>query len=130
MTAIHNLRAWTWHPHMPGVTTSWLAIANGVTARTVNRRRLKADPADVDLSLLTAQMGLAMSSFRPSRSIMPMWSRMAIAEYASQGASYEELARLFRCSKATVWRCVKRWPAGYDPLSGKRVLTKQQKALV
>ena len=32
---------WTWHPHLPGVTTSWLAHANGVTSV------IEVDPAFV-----------------------------------------------------------------------------------
>ena len=126
MHAIRNPSPWTWHPHMPGVTTSWLAFANGVTSRTINRWRKQASPADVDLSLFTAEIGLAMSLLRPAGTFMPMWSRMAIAEYASKGASYGELAQMFGCGKSTVWRCVKKWPRGFDPLSGKRLLTHQQ----
>ena len=120
---------WTFHPHLPGVTTSWLAVANGVSARTIHRWRTRTSPADVDLSLLTLETGLAMSLLRPAGSVMPMWSRMAIAEHASQGASYVELASMFRCGKSTVWRSVKRWPEGFAPLSGKRLLTKQQQRL-
>ena len=126
MSAIRNPSPWTWHPHMPGVTSSWLAFANGVTARTINRWRKQASPADADLSLFTAEIGLAMSLLRPAGTFMPMWSRMAIAEYASKGASYGELAQMFGCGKSTVWRCVKKWPRGFDPLSGKRLLTHQQ----
>ena len=126
MPNIRNPSPWTWHPHMPGVTTSWLAVANGVTARTINRWRKKANPADVDLSLFTAEIGLEMSLLRPAGSFMPMWSRLAIAEYASKGARYGELAQLFGCGKSTVWRCVKKWPRGFDPLSGKRLLAHQQ----
>ena len=128
MSAIRNPTPWTWHPHMPGVTTSWLAAANGVTVRTINRWRKRASPADVNLSMLSAEIGLAMSLLRPAGYVMPLWSRMAIADYASKGASYVELAVMFRCGKSTVWRCVKRWPEGFAPLSGKRVLTKQQQS--
>ena len=126
MKAQRNPSPWTWHPHLPGVTTAWLAVANGVTVRTINRWRRLSDPADIDLSFLTAETGLEMALLRPAGRAMPMWSRMAIAEYASQGASYVDLALMFQCAKSTVWRSVKRWPVGYAPLSGTRVLTEQQ----
>jgi hypothetical protein len=115
---------------LPGVTTAWLAHANGVTERTIERWKQQSDPAEVDLTILTPELGLEMALLRPSGSIMPMWSRMAIAEYAANGMTYAELSELFRCGKCTVWRCVKRWPGGYAPLSGKRLLSKQQRAPV
>jgi transposase len=71
-----------------------------------------------------------MALIRPKGTVMPMWSRMAIAEAAHNGATYEELAEMFRCGKSTVWRCVKRWPGGFAPLSGRRLLTAQQRARV
>lgn len=126
---IKNLSTRTWHPHMPGVTTSWLASANGVSERTIRRRRQKTDSSDFDLGILTLETGLELSMLRPSGGVLPIWSRMAIAEYAARGKSYNELSQMFNCSKSTVWRCIKRWPSAYDPLSFKRVLTKQQKAL-
>ena len=130
MSGICNLTPWTWHPHLPGVTTSWLAVANGVSIRTIHRWRKHTDPVDADLSFLSAEIGLAMSLLRPARCLMPMWSRMAIAEYASQGVSYDDLSRMFQCGKSTVWRCVKKWPGGFAPLSGKRLLTKQQQSTI
>ena len=121
---------WTYHPHMPGVTTSWLAHANGVTVKTIERWRQKSSPADVDLTILTAETGLQMALIRPAKFLLPVWSRMAIAEYARRGVSYAELATMFRCGKSTVWRCVRRWPGGFAPLSGRRLLTPQQLAPV
>ena len=125
-----NPTPWTWHPHLPGVTTSWLAHANGVTVKTIERWRKRASPAEVDLSTLTAETGLEMAIIRPVGRVMPMWSRMAVAEYARRGMNYAELATMFRCGKSTVWRCVKRWPSGFAPLSGRRLLTPQQQAQV
>lgn len=119
---------WTWHPHLPGVTTAWLAYANGVTIKTIDRWKCKSSPADVELSHMNAEIGLQMALLRPPGTVMPMWSRMAIAEYASNGASYAELAATFKCGKSTVWRCVKRWPGGFALLSGRRVLSRQQMA--
>lgn len=119
---------WTWHPHLSGVTMAWLANANGVTTKTIDRWKRKTNPADVDLSHMSAEVGLQMALLRPSGTVMPMWSRMAIAEYASNGASYVELAEMFKCGKSTVWRCVKRWPGGFALLSGRRVLSRQQMA--
>ena len=121
---------WTWHPHLPGVTTSWLAHANGVTVKTIERWRLKSSTADVDLTILTAEVGLEMAQIRPARCMMTVWSRMAVAEYARRGASYTELATMFQCGLSTVWRCVRRWPGGFAPLSGRRLLTVQQLAPV
>lgn len=121
---------WTWHPHLPGVTTSWLAHANGVSVKTIVRWRLKSGPGDVDLTMLNAEVGLKMAMIRPPKCLMPVWSRMAVAEYARRGVSYAELATMFRCGKSTVWRCVRRWPGGFAPLSGKRLLTSQQLAPV
>jgi transposase len=115
---------------LPGVTAAWLAHANGVTVKTIERWKQQSDPADVDLTILTPELGLEMALLRPPGSIMPMWSRMAMAEYAANGMTYAELSELFRCGKSTVWRCVKRWPGGYAPLSGKRLLTPQQRAPV
>jgi len=116
----------TWHPHLPGVTTAWLAEANGVSARTIHRWRLRANPAEADVSTMTAQLGHTMAILRKPGSMLPLWSRMAIAELAWGGASYTELARQFRCGESTVWRCVKGWSGGFAPLSGQRLLTRQQ----
>ena len=121
---------WTWHPHLPGVTTSWLAHANGVSVKTIGRWRQRSSPADVDLTILTAEVGLEMAMIRPRKCLMPVWSRMAVAEYARHGMSYDELATMFRCGLTTVWRCVKRWPGGFAQLSGRRLLTVQQQAQV
>jgi hypothetical protein len=60
--------------------------------------------ADVDLTILTPELGLEMALLRPPGSIMPMWSRMAMAEYAADGMTYADLAELFRCGKSAVWR--------------------------
>ena len=121
---------WTWHPHLPGVTTSWLAHANGVSVKTIGRWRLKSSPADVDLAILTAEIGLEMAMVRPARCMLTVWSRMAVAEYARRGVSYADLATMFRCGLTTVCRCVRRWPGGFAPLSGRRLLTAQQLAQV
>ena len=117
---------WTWHPHLSGVTTAWLAQANGVSVRTISRWRQQANPADADVSSMSAQLGHTMAILRKPRSILPLWSRMAIAELAWGGASYSELARQFQCSESTVWRCVKRRSHSFAPLSVKRLLTPQQ----
>jgi transposase-like protein len=117
---------WTWHPHLPGVTAAWLAQANGVSVRTIRRWRQQADPADADLCSMTAELGCAMAILRRPGSMLPLWSRMAIAELAWRGASYTKLARQFRCGESTVWRCVKGLSGSFAPLSGQRLLTRQQ----
>ena len=75
---------------------------------------------------MKAELGLEMALIRPTAGVMPLWSRMAIAEFAWQGASYVDLATMFQCSKSTVWRCVKGMWGGFAPLSGQRLLTRQQ----
>lgn len=128
MTGLRSPTPWTWHPHWPGVTTAWLALANGVSTKTIDRWRRQTNPADVDLAIITAELGLKMCLLRPPRTVMPLWSRMAIADFAAQGVAYNELAIKFRCGRSTVWRCIKRWPGGFAALSGQRILTMQQLA--
>lgn len=105
---------WTWHPHQPGVTTAWLAHVNGVCVRTISRWRGKSKPAGADISLMTARVGLEMAVLRRPGGVLQLWSRMAIAELAWEGASYAELAKQFRCGKSTVWRCVREWRGDID----------------
>lgn len=126
LNGIRNPIPWTWHPHLPGVTTAWLARANGVSVKTIRRWRQRATPADADVSSMTAQLGCEMATLRRPGSMLPLWSRMAIVELASKGASYSELAGQFQCGESTVWRCVKGWSGGFAPLSGQRLLTRQQ----
>src|SRR5690554_3177855 len=116
---------WAWHPHTLGVTTRWLARVNGVSVWTIQRwrRRNTQLPAALDLSL---ELGLAMALARPPRGLMPLWSRMAIAEHAHNGVSYQELAKMFRCSKNTVWRCVTQRSTAFERMSGRRLLSSQQ----
>ena len=121
---------WTWHPHLPGVTKAWLAQANGVCVKTISRWRERSSRAEVDLSSMTAQLGQTMAILRRPGSILPLWSRMAIAELAWEGASYAELAYKFRCGRSTVWRCVKYQSEAYHMLSGSRLLMKQQRARI
>ena len=101
-----------------------------MSVKTIERWRLKLSAADVDLTILTAEAGLEMALIRPAKCLLPVWSRMAVAEYARGGVSYADLATMFRCGLTTVWRCVKRWPGGFAPLSGKRLLTAQQLASI
>lgn len=125
-----NLTPWTWHPCTPGVTSAWLAHANGVSVKTIQRWRDRADLPPVDLSSMTAEMGLEMALLRPPGCVLPMWSRMAMAEFARRGASYAELAKLFQCGISTVWRCVTGKTSGFTVLSGRRRLTQQQRSAV
>jgi len=120
-----NLLPWAWHPQTPGVTIRWLARANDVSVWTIRRwrRRYAQPPAALDLSL---ELGLAMALARPPRGLMPLWSRMALAEYAHNGVSDQELAKMFRCSKNTVWRCVRQRSTAFERMSGRRLLSSQQ----
>jgi len=110
------------------VTTRWLARANGVSVWTIRRWR-RLHPESPPTLNPTRELGLAMALARPPAGLLPLWSRMAIADYAHHGASYREIAAMFRCSKNTVWRCVRRRPTAFEPLSGRRALTGQQHAL-
>jgi transposase-like protein len=117
---------------LAGVTVEWLARANDCSPRTVRRRRASSLPNDFTaadfLSSLDPKLAQRMALLRPSRGILPLWSRLAIAELASQGATYTELAHLFGVSRSTVYRAIHRSSAGYCPLSGQRLLTRSQAA--
>lgn len=116
---------WAWHPHTPGVTVKWLASANGVSVWTIRRWRRKYPPSPVPF-VPSREIGLEMAEIRPPGTVLPLWSRMAIAELAHEGVSYRKLAKMFNCSKSTVWRCVRSRSKVYDQVSGARTLSANQ----
>lgn len=75
---------------------------------------------------MTPDLALAMAEFRPRRGMLPYWSRLALAELASEGATYASLMALFKVGRSTVYRAIKGQPRGYAPFSGQRLLTAVQ----
>jgi transposase-like protein len=122
-----------WPSDMPGVTTAWLARANGVSERTIRWRRANKPTAPAKmreaLSAIDAEMGCNMVLSRPPSAPLNYWTRMAIAERAHRGETYAELCKAFGVNKSTVWRCIHRMAKGFQPLSGTRVLTVSQSRL-
>ena len=119
---------------LPGVSTSWLAKANGRSSSAIARARRSlrclSEEAVAVVDGMTPELALAMAEFRPRRGMLPYWSRLAIAELASQGMTYATLMELFRVGRSTVYRAIQGQPRGYAPLSGRRVLTALQGAPV
>jgi hypothetical protein len=120
--------------NLPGVTVEWLARANGCSARTVRRHRGTLPPDARAVAPLLTQMGPAlavrMAQLRPPRGVLPLWSRLGIAELAAGGATYAELMAWFGTSRSTVYRAIHCAPAGFSPLTGERMLTTQQAARI
>lgn len=116
---------------LPGVTASWLAEAHGCSLATVRRRRQRAAfgcPSSREfLAGMSAEKGLAMALARRPRGVLPLWSRMAIAEYAALGLSYSDLMRMFGIGRSTVYRALHHESTMFCPLSGGRKLTPSQK---
>ena len=115
-----------WHPHTLGVSMPWLARANGVSVRTMERRRT-CSTHQLLQTMITNELAIEMAQIRRRGGVMPAPCRMAIAALATEGAPYKELQIKFRCSSNTIWRCVKQWPQGFDPLTWTRRLTNEQK---
>ena len=120
-----NPRPRQWHPDTPGVSVPWLARANGVSVRTMERQRAALPPAPAP-ETVSIELAVRMALIRAPGGMMPASSRMAIAALAADGITYNELREKFRCSRNTVWRCVKQWPSGFDPLSWQRKTTAEQ----
>ena len=114
-----------WHPLTSGVTTRWLASANGVSVWTIQRWRKRALAAGDQPPALeqTIELAIEMARLRPANGIMPALSRMAIAQLAHEGRSYKELMQLFACSEVTVWRAIKTRSQSFDVLTHERLLT-------
>lgn len=115
---------------LPGVAMSWLAKANGCSSSAIARARRPAsgisEEAVAVVDGMTPELALAMAEFRPRRGMLPYWSRLAIAELASQGVTYAALMELFRVGRSTVYRAIKGQPRGYALFSGQRLLTAVQ----
>lgn len=112
---------------LPGVTYSWIAKTNGCSASTVRRRRGKGvcnNGARAELlATLSAETALLMAHARGPRGVLPLWSRMAMAEFAARGATYDELMKMFGVGRSTVYRALHRTTTTYSALSGCRQLT-------
>lgn len=118
--------------NLPGVTIAWLARANRCSPNTIRRARAATDAKDDSvhelLSNLSAENGVEMARLRCPRGQLPLWSRMAIAEYARQGATYEQLMHLFGVGRSTVYRALHSRTSTFSPLSGHRHLSASQRA--
>lgn len=108
-----------WAPEMVGVSIPWLARANGVSIRTIERQRAVRTEIYHN-PIMTVELAIRMSQVRRYGGFMPIASRLAIATLAHEGKTYKELAEAFACSQSTIWRCVKQWPNSFDALSWKR----------
>lgn len=118
--------------NMPGVTVAWLAKANKCSTRTIRRWRasLLLDDAlgSEMVADLTTDRAKEMALLRPTRGVLPLWCRLAIADLAARGSTYAELAEAFQVSMSTVRRAAKLAPQTFGLLTGQRLLTKQQAA--
>jgi hypothetical protein len=115
-----------WPADMLGVSTSWLARANGVSERTIRWRRRNWMTSSADLPQVDAQAALAMARVRPVRGHLCLWSRLAILERVQAGVTYRQAASEFSVSIATVQRAVRKGFRGYDLLACTRVLSSSQ----
>ncbi len=119
---------------LPGVTLAWLAKANECSLSTLKRTispesERSSEESTRVVSEMTSEVALQLAWMRPSRGMLPYWSRLAIADLASRGATYAELMVLFGVGRSTVYRAVHKASAGYVALSGVRALTASQKAV-
>src|SRR5262249_47592656 len=123
----------TYPAHLPGVTVEWLAKANNCSPRTIRRWRKSPPPDDRALSdfliNMTPELAQEMAGFRPSRGLLPFWSRLAIADFAARGATYGELMEMFGVGRSTVYRAIHRHTRAFCSLSGRRTLTEAQSSL-
>ena len=111
---------------MPGVTTAWLARANGVSERTIRWRRAKSKTQTAELPAVDIDTGLAMARLRAKGGHLCLWTRLAIAARVKSGAPYREVATEFGVSIATVQRAVGRGARGYHILAFTRALSASQ----
>lgn len=119
-------------PNFPGVTSAWLARANGCSVRSIHRWRARPDVESAAVtefwSSMTVELALEMALLRPRRGVLPFWSRLAIADFAARGATYADLMRMFRVGRSTVYRAIHRPSTAYCSLGGRRQLTQVQAA--
>lgn len=115
-----------WPADMPGVTTAWLARANGVSERTIRWRRAKSKTPIEDIPLVDAKIALDMAQGRPKGAHTVQWTRYAMMERVAAGETYRTIAAEFGVSMATVQRSVRGKMRGFQPLSFGRVLSSSQ----
>lgn len=115
-----------WPADMPGVTVASLAHANGVSQRTIRWRRAQCEVPTSDMPAIDMELGLSMARHRPKGGHTCLWTRLAIAERVSAGATYREAAEEFGVSVATVGRAVRVGGRGYDLLACTRILSSSQ----
>jgi IS30 family transposase len=71
-------------------------------------------------------IGLSMARLRAKGAHLCLWTRFAIGEWISAGATYRQVAEEFGVSVATVQRAVRKGGRGYDLLGCKRTLSSSQ----
>lgn len=92
----------------------------GVTSRTVRARQSALREGGVtppDMSLLTSQVALLLAQ-RRGRAQLPYCARLSILDHWKWGHDRKALARMFRCSKATVARVLRHEGWRYPDHSG------------
>jgi hypothetical protein len=115
-----------WPADMPGVTTAWLALANGVSERTIRWRRAKYKTPPEGLPVIDADIALDMVRGRPKGAHIGLWTRLAMKERVAAGSTYRAVAAEFSVSVASVQRAVHRGGRGFQPLSFGRVRSASQ----
>ena len=115
-----------WPADMPGVTTAWLARANGVSERTIRWRRARVRTRIENMLTIDAQVGLELAQGRPKGAHVSLWTRLAMMERVANGGTYQSVAVEFGVSVATVQRSVRGYGRGFHLPSGVRVLSATQ----
>jgi hypothetical protein len=80
-----------------------------------------------NLYSITAHDGLLMAQQR-GRAQLPYWSRLAICEYLEIHRSATAVAKVFACSRRTIYNVQRRACLAYHPLTGDRRLSMSQTA--
>lgn len=79
---------------------------------------------------MTLDLAMEMALIRTPGGTLPFWSRLAIAELARSGTAYADLMQLFAVGRSTIYRAIHKPCGGFCPLSGRRLLSSGQSALV
>ena len=121
---------------LPGFSAAFHATTLGRSPSMVSVYRKRAQGAaerDPGLKKLVRELmvaftpadGARMAQLRGSAQL-PYWSRLAICDWHKRGASRQEIADLFRCSKGTVTNVLTGRTGGYQPTTGARQLSASQ----
>ena len=120
----------------PGFTLGYHQQVLGISGVTLDRHIKIAEAEQLADSTLTAAVNDNTSSITPEDGLamaqrrgaahLPYWSRLAICDFRARLGSANELAKLFRCSPATVTNVLTPGVGGFDFLSVQRRLSPQQ----